>query len=300
MKRFLLAVLLVLFATAGFSEDVSKAAGQLPSDPLTFFVHGDTHAGLAGTTTLHRKISKRIIEFNPKMIFHTGDVIHNLSSPEDNWDTFDLWFGWNVQNYEYYPTIGNHDDTDLQLYFDYFTNLPTNGNNGYYYYVEKPEAIFIVLDVHDFGIPSDFNTQKQWLENVLATYSSKLYKFVFFHRASHTYGMRGACTWAATQLDPVFRQYNVDIVFMGHTHAYERFDYGGVNYIVTGGAGGVLHTLVEPDDPPILPGVPPPPDPLIYAEETHNYVTVVVTDLFAYIAARYPDGTVFDSFHIYK
>ncbi len=283
----------LLFVVVGFSQEIAKTTGELPSDPLTFFVHGDTHCGLAEAGTINKKISKRIIEYKPKMIFHTGDVIHNLTNPAANWNSFDYYFGPTVRRNEYYPTIGNHDDINIQLYFDYFDDLPDNGDNGYYYYVEKPEAIFIVLDVHTLTAPGNLNAQLQWLQNVLATYSTKLYKFVFFHRASHTYGMRGPCTWAL-QFDSVFQQYDVDIVFMGHTHAYERFEFSGIQYIVTGGAGGTLHDLVPPIQ---YPGMP---DPVQYSEETHNYVTVALAPQFAYVAARYPDGITFDSFYIYK
>ena len=293
MKRLILVFFVVLFSVAAFSDDVARTTGELPVNPLTLFVHGDTHSGLDGTATLHKKITKRIIECNPTLIFNCGDVIHNLEYPQENWQKFDETFGYFVSRYPYYPTIGNHDASELQYYFDYFSNLPLNGNGGRYYYVGHPLAIFIVLDVHDASRPADFNTQLTWLQNVLTTYSGKLYKFVFFHRASHTFGMRGPCIWAR-DFDPVIQQHGVDIVFMGHTHAYERTVHGGVQYIVTGGAGGVLHDLILP---PTAPGLPLPYE---YIEETHNYVTVVMAEPFAYVAARYPDGVVFDSFRIYK
>jgi predicted phosphodiesterase len=53
------------------------------------------------------------------------------------------------------------------------------------------------------------------------------------------------------QLVPLFELYGVDLVFSGHSHAYERYLDHGIFYIVTGGGGGPLYELVPDVVPPI-------------------------------------------------
>lgn len=276
--------------------DVVENVKPLPipiNDELNFIVHGDTHAGDDGATATHKELVKRFLEYKPSLIFNTGDVVHGQWGGPDNWDIFHKIAGKVVKSIPYYPTIGNHDDRiGVEYYFDYFPNLPNSQKNGTYYYVEHPDAIFIVLDVDNEFEESnnaDFTEQNVWLDQVLTNYSNKTYKFVFFHRPSYTSGFRGACLWARG-FDSTFQKHGVDIVFMGHVHAYERFYINGVHYIATGGAGGIPHTLDVYHDYPVATRE--------YSELTYNYVTVSGDDKSVLIEARYPDGKVFDSFSI--
>ena len=45
----------------------------------------------------------------------------------------------------------------------------------------------------------------------------------------------------------LFKKYNVDMVFSGHNHVYERFEVDGINYIVTGGGGSPLYDKYRDD-----------------------------------------------------
>jgi len=84
-----------------------------------------------------------------------------------------------------------------------------------------------------------------------------------------------------------FEFFNVDIVFNGHDHCYERGKVGSVNYIVTGGGGA------------------PPYDVgkswwTIYSEKTYHYCLVTANQEELYFEAKKPDGTIIDSFSIQK
>lgn len=212
-----------------------------------------------------------------------------------NWDIFHRIAGEVIRTIPYYPVIGNHEKAlGIEKYFKYFRNLPNAQRGGSYYYVEHPDAIFVVLDVDssvESGNMVGFAEQNLWLDQVLTNFEDKPYKFVFFHEASYTSGSRGACFWAR-QFDNTFQEHNVDIVFMGHIHAYERFYINGVHYVVTGGGGGVPHTLNMYHDYPFATRE--------YSELTYNYVTASGDSQSILIEARHLDGSVFDSFSITK
>ena len=89
---------------------------------------------------------------------------------------------------------------------------------------------------------------------------------------------------------PYFIEHDVDIVFGGHIHAYERFYIDGVHYVNSGGSGGVPHRLNLNHDYPFATRQ--------YSEETYNYVTIVGDEESLLIQARYPNGVVFDEFVI--
>lgn len=42
---------------------------------------------------------------------------------------------------------------------------------------------------------------------------------------------------------PLFERYKVLAVFSGHSHNYQRFEYNGIYFTVTGGGGSSLHSL---------------------------------------------------------
>jgi hypothetical protein len=96
--------------------------------------------------------------------------------------------------------------------------------------------------------------QYNWLvhEFQSAAYRAATWRIVIFHHPPFT------CTTGHSddvtvqhQLVPLFELYGVDLVFSGHSHAYERYLHHGIFYIVTGGGGGPLYPLVPDVVPPI-------------------------------------------------
>jgi len=251
-------------------------------DPTSFdFVfYGDSHAGYEGvppnippSEEIHSQIIDRIFEIDPDLVFHTGDYVdHGCENADHLGIHNDITEELN-NTYPYYLTTRNHDVCEER----------------FWYYVNYKDALFVSLYV-----PLQYNEVSQerydWLENILRN-SDKRFKFVFFHNPSYSTGMRGP-NINVRSLDPLFRNYNVDIVFNGHTHAYERFKTEGVNYVVTGGAGGVPHDLTGTDFKSI--------SSLIYSEETYNFVKVKINRDGLVLTAMKPDGTVIDEMNIIK
>ena len=306
MKKYLFYLVIVLIFSLSFVDafeglniqdirnyDLVKPMPIAINNQIDFIVHGDNHAGYDDAEPIHREIVQRIREYNPQIIFNTGDLVHGQWGGENNWNIFHNISGGLVRNYPYYPTIGNHDAAiGVEHYIGYFPHLPDDLGNDKYYYVEDGESIFIILDADSLSSGANsasLEEQQIWLDQVLNEFSDKTYKFVFFHRPGYTSGNRGAAMWTR-EFDSYFVDHEIDIVFGGHIHAYERFYIEGVHYLNTGGSGGVPHLLDEHHDYPFATRQ--------YSEETYNYVTVSGDEESLLISARYPDGDVFDEFVI--
>jgi hypothetical protein len=247
---------------------------------FSFAALGDSGIGSSAQSS----VAERIVTLDPEFVLHTGDVIY----PSGQASGYDPFF---FQPYQalakrapIYPTLGNHDYGTArgQPYLDAFY-LPHHNpaDTERYYSFDWGNAHFTALD---------FNTgpdaaQLAWLQNDLAT-TDKLWKFVFYHQAIYSSGPHGYEGWVATKralLAPIFDQYNVDIVFNGHDHDYERtVPISDVVYIVTGGGGASLYQVN--------------PQPFsAYAESAYHAVFVTVAGCTLTLQAVTPAGAVFDS-----
>ena len=160
----------------------------------------------------------------------------------------------------FYTTIGNHDlygypghnGTAQQYLEDFylFTNNPQNTEE--YYSFEYGNAKIIALHVN---FPNDYapgSPQYDWLISELECRTTD-WVFIYFHQPPYTnswdalwylpfqpfYHYDGEDEVRA-DLVPVFEQYNVDFVFNGHMHGYERGLLNGIYYVTSGGGGGNL------------------------------------------------------------
>lgn len=209
---------------------------------------GDTHAGYDGaqggvpSVEVHGPIVQKFMEMNPYMVFNLGDVIHNRAS--NPWGQFTSIASPLISqvNGRYYPVFGNH---DVNGFFSYFNQLPTNGPVSGCYSVETADALFAVLKVYKASEAppdcTDYTNQIHWL-NTLLRDTKAPFKFVFWHRPAITTGARGPNLCAAVFFPTIWLN-ETDIVFCGHIHAYERFYADQVHYVVSGGAGGFPHDL---------------------------------------------------------
>jgi len=194
-------------------------------------IYGDTRTNHA----IHRKIVAAIMRHTPSVALHVGDLVENGREPAD-WAVFNEISAELLKTAEFYSALGNH-EMDSPLYFQNF-HLPGNGR---WYSIERQGIHFIVLDSGaDLSAGSE---QYRWLESDLknvkskATFKIALFHYPLFSCGSHpTDGKR-----LRPVLLPLFKKYGVNAVFSGHDHNYQRFFYGGMYFIVTGGGGAPLH-----------------------------------------------------------
>ena len=130
--------------------------------------------------------------------------------------------------------------------------------------------------------------QLSWLEDQLEDNKAP-WLIVFFHVGLFTsrsedfleLGMR-------ERLVPLFEEYDVDVVFMGHHHSYERILVNGITYIVTAGGGASLYELKEPE-----------PDSQV-AASAHHFINIEVNGNQLLGKAVDRRGRVIDSFELFS
>jgi hypothetical protein len=101
-----------------------------------------------------------------------------------------------------------------------------------YHTFKKGNARFFALD-SNYMDP----VQLAWLERELAASGSD-WKIAYFHHPLYASGMHGSQTDLRVVLEPLLVKYNVDAVFAGHEHFYQRIKpQKGITYFVSGAAG---------------------------------------------------------------
>lgn len=221
-----------------------RTAADRNDQEFHFAVFGDTRSG----ASIHRKIVKQIVEIEPDFVLHTGDMVETGRSTSE-WNRF-----FNIEEpllriTPFYPTLGNHEDYDPNHNFDsHYLDIFHLPGDELWYAFDYGNARFISLKADGYPLneflPSD--EQVLWLREQLEENNAP-WLIVFFHvgvftsRSEDTMevGMR-------ERLVPIFEEYDVDVVFMGHHHSYERILINGITYIVTAGGGASLYDLNEP------------------------------------------------------
>jgi predicted phosphodiesterase len=212
-------------------------------DNVSFFVLGDSGVD----TDVQRQVRDRMVEsFNADDVdfaIHVGDVHQGDGSTYDR-IYFDI-YNELLSKINVFTCIGNHDTyTDNAApYLDDFY-LPSNNdeNSERYYSFRWGTAFFINLDSNLDMRPG--SSQYKFLTRELDSEAFKTaeWTFAYFHHPPY-------CEyWPAWDGDevvrqhlvPLFEDYDIDVVFNGHTHAYEYGELNHVHYVISGGGGGSL------------------------------------------------------------
>lgn len=234
--------------------------------PFNFLVFGDNQSGVR----MFERVSKAMGATDADFVMSVGDVVDRGI----NWDEWTYQYLVPARHFQStkpsFIAMGNHEyggydgNPDVAAWEYYFKHPMTSpGSNKYWYSFAYGNAHFIVLEplklkwmphenpeLGNTIVPDD--PQLVWLENDLKRNRGKHdWTFVFYHEPAF------AQTWSGGYYDgedfirnavvPILEEYDVDMVFNGHTHAYERgFPHpdteagNGITYIITGGGGGSL------------------------------------------------------------
>ncbi len=194
------------------------------------------------------------------IVLLNGDLAETGAS-KDDWKLFDREMQPLLASTPMFiAAIGNHDlHGDKQKARDNFFSRVKAANGRDYYAIRRDPILIIVLNSNAPLTPG--SEQRAWLEQQLNSVPDSVkYVITSMHhpmrtRSRQRFLRRGHEALPehkelANWLESVARQVHYRIIaFSGHVHNYERYESGGVMFIVSGGAGGRPHVLErEPQD----------------------------------------------------
>lgn len=214
-------------------EDVVE--GSFKTAPLRnqgnfmFAIYGDSRSN----PKVHGAIASLIAKEEPDFVIHTGDLVSDGSKYERWGKEFFGPAAEMLRNSPFYPCRGNHETEKGEFFFTFFS-LPKEKP---WYSFTYGDATFFFLDYWGWDTPE----QERWLEETLKK-ADTTWKFVVIHYPLFPSGGHKANLKLRNKLHPIFSKYDVQIVFSGHNHFYQRTAaIDGVTYITTGGGGAPLY-----------------------------------------------------------
>ncbi len=156
-----------------------------------------------------------------------GDNLYGSERPRDYASKFERPYqALLAAGVKFYAALGNHDHPEQRLY------KPFNMGGERYYTFKAPRG-----SVRFYALDSNYMQQEQldWLRKELSASDSD-WKIAFFHHPPYSTGERhGSDEQLREQLEPLFVEHGVDVVFTGHEHFYERIKpQKGIHYIISG------------------------------------------------------------------
>ena len=228
---------------SGWSDDHTFKSGiERYSSPFYLVIYGDTRTDTIERVVVRNAILKHLDSVD--LILHCGDIIAN-GAAQWQWNIFFTQMETLFQSCPVMPTIGNHDLPDKN-YLDQFS-LPKNSGTERYYSFDYGNLHIVSLYI---PTPSSRNA---WVIDDLTNANNNpaiRWKILFFHVPPYSagYGYQNQ----REDIPPICDQFDIDVVYCGHTHNYERTyllydntvidsgpdyngDVDGTVYIVSGG-----------------------------------------------------------------
>jgi predicted phosphodiesterase len=204
------------------------------SDTFTFVVYGDTQEQLPMFTQLdrHKIVADRIAAENDiSFILHCGDLVGDADNPEE-WNRFFEAARFALAKTPIFPVLGNHENNSSD-YYDAF-------GVSQWYSFDCGNTHFAMLDSNSLTA-----IQAEWLTEDLSDDTD--WKFAVFHHPPYSSANYHWGGWLdlRTAWEPVFVANDVNAVFNGHVHVYERYYENGIHYAVLGIGGGPCYMLAE-------------------------------------------------------
>jgi 3',5'-cyclic AMP phosphodiesterase CpdA len=243
MRQIWRLALLFLICLSRPSAPLSAQDSTLPlkSGSVRFAVIGDMGTG----DPPQYQIAQRMLEFHQKFPFTfaimLGDNIYGGKTPADLQKKFEIPYKPLLDaGVKFYASLGNHDDPSTEILYK-----PFNMNGERYFVFKKGDIAFFVLD-SNYMDP----VQLAWLQQNLENSKAK-WKICYFHHPLFNDGRaHGPDVDLRSRVEPLFKQYGVNIVYSGHEHTYERMKpQDGIYYFVVGSSAKLIdHDLKTTED----------------------------------------------------
>jgi hypothetical protein len=226
----LLAVSVCMVSVEAGSQPGNGHTPALPLKPnsVRFAVIGDSGSGDSAEYEVAQQMQRLQESTKFNFVIMVGDNLYGGSAPKDYEDRFARPFKPLLDGgVKFYASLGNHDNVNEVSY------APFNMNGNRYYTHIEGDVEFFVLDSNYMD-----GRQLEWLKSELQK-STSPWRIAFFHHPLYSSGKRhGSDTDLRAVLEPMFRQYGVNVVLSGHDHVYERVaPQNGIYYFVMGSSG---------------------------------------------------------------
>lgn len=205
--------------------------------PLNMMIFGDMDLTYRSLDT--RKYIDKMLAKNPKAldaILLLGDLGYQ-DGVERKWTD---WMGWLEKTFTVHgiPVMhvpGNHENMITKYMVSYTLRFPRNNGDPAWDTVAYGSHSFGTLHIQTLNsesilIPNDLDIdsfQTEWVKNdLMKKASTAKWKISSLHRPLYCSSGDGACTGQADRLkakvEGAFNYHDVDMVFYGHVHSYER------------------------------------------------------------------------------
>jgi predicted phosphodiesterase len=237
---------LVPAATRGQAPPAAASGTALPlplpnkEGSLRFLVMGDSGQGDAGQYETAREMVAVRPQFPYEFVVMVGDNLYGSETPADYAKKFETPYKPLLDaGLKFYASLGNHDNPSEAAY-----KLFNMGGQRFYTFRASPGGLAKITHggVRFFAIDSNYLSKEQldWLAKELGASGSD-WKICFFHHPLYSSGKtHGSSLETRAVLEPIFVKNNVDVVFTGHDHIYERVKpQQGIYHFVVGSSGSL-------------------------------------------------------------
>jgi hypothetical protein len=266
MRANLPAVLLLamLMSPCRAAPTLVMPDADLPN-PLVFVAYGDMRFTKRSETQASSPIARqalvsKIAAEKPAAIFINGDIPwHGIA--EDYAVFLDETKIWRDQHARVFPALGNHEFSACYApacLAHWWTTFPELRGRRWYSVALGSKVLGVTLDSDSSLLPG--SEQRIWLEDQIATVapSVRVVLFIMHHppvadvqdAKTADHNPRGNETTLVDFLKTAAAKSPARfVVSAGHIHNYERFEQGGVMYLVSGGGGAAPYPVERtPDD----------------------------------------------------
>lgn len=201
-----------------------------PGAPLVFVAWGDNRSGHAD----HAIVTAAVRRVAPDLVVSTGDLV--VTSLLQHWREFFRIEADLLATTPMFPAFGNHEAIDEAGLFDTFFPCPTPRRDGTRSCVRDYGALRVVV-IDTESPPAEVEWVRHALTEPRPATGAGAVEIVTMHRPLFSFSRHAPDLAWREALHPILVAADVEVVFQGHNHTYERFDVDGVAYVTTGGGG---------------------------------------------------------------